>query len=238
MPVFIQFPGINKKLIKRLFEFTVNAQYLCAMEYTEKQLHILRVAKQLFAEQGYTATSVRNIADAAKVNVSMISYYFGGKDGLLKAIVESHADLLSIELEKIMVDAATTPEEKVSILCSEIVDKFWDNRVMYRILVREAHFQENPELLKIVESIRNNRFMQFSHIIHEGQEKGLFRRNVNVALMHASVIGLMKQVYFANDYYYELLKIQEGPNRDEQLLDAVKDYLKSIFNYILHERSH
>ncbi len=46
------------------------------------RLAILAKAKTLFAEQGFDGTSVRDIVDAAGVNVSLVSYYFGGKEGL------------------------------------------------------------------------------------------------------------------------------------------------------------
>ena len=42
-----------------------------------KEEHIMMVAEKLFAANGYNGTSVRDIAAKAKVNVSMISYYFG-----------------------------------------------------------------------------------------------------------------------------------------------------------------
>jgi len=45
---------------------------------------ILSHAKTLFAAQGYDGTSVRDIVNAAGVNVSLVSYHFGGKDGLYR----------------------------------------------------------------------------------------------------------------------------------------------------------
>jgi|JI8StandDraft_2_1071088.scaffolds.fasta_scaffold08855_4 AcrR family transcriptional regulator len=41
---------------------------------------------RLFAERGYAATSVRDLAQAAGVNVSAIRYYFGDKAGLYRAV--------------------------------------------------------------------------------------------------------------------------------------------------------
>ena len=49
---------------------------------------ILNTSIQLFSSQGYKETSIRSISKEAGVNVSMISYYFGGKDGILKEIVK------------------------------------------------------------------------------------------------------------------------------------------------------
>jgi len=57
---------------------------------SKAQIKILKVAEELFAKKGYEAVSVREIAKLADVNVSMVSYYFGGKEGLYKAIIESH----------------------------------------------------------------------------------------------------------------------------------------------------
>jgi AcrR family transcriptional regulator len=46
---------------------------------------ILGAALRLFADQGYTSTSVRDIAHAADVNIAAIAYYFGDKAGLYRA---------------------------------------------------------------------------------------------------------------------------------------------------------
>ena len=46
---------------------------------------LLAAALRLFAEQGYSQTSTRELADAARVNIASISYYFGDKAGLYRA---------------------------------------------------------------------------------------------------------------------------------------------------------
>jgi AcrR family transcriptional regulator len=53
---------------------------------------LLRVALQLFAEQGYAKTSIRQIAAAAQVNVAAVSYYFGDKSGLYQAVFRASPD--------------------------------------------------------------------------------------------------------------------------------------------------
>lgn len=46
---------------------------------------LLAAGLRLFAEQGYSKTSTRELADAARVNIASISYYFGDKAGLYRA---------------------------------------------------------------------------------------------------------------------------------------------------------
>ncbi|UCG41796.1 MAG: TetR/AcrR family transcriptional regulator [candidate division WOR-3 bacterium] len=48
---------------------------------------ILTAAAVVFARKGYGAAGIREIAQEAGVNISMISYYFGGKEGVLKEII-------------------------------------------------------------------------------------------------------------------------------------------------------
>ncbi len=47
---------------------------------------LLVAALRLFAEQGYAKTSIRQIALAAGANVAAVSYYFGNKAGLYRAV--------------------------------------------------------------------------------------------------------------------------------------------------------
>lgn len=49
---------------------------------------ILDAAIRLFSQKGFAAVGVREIAREAGVNISMISYYYEGKVGILKAIME------------------------------------------------------------------------------------------------------------------------------------------------------
>ncbi|HWS39271.1 MAG TPA: TetR family transcriptional regulator [Actinoplanes sp.] len=50
---------------------------------------LMDVARQRFAHDGYAATTVREIADQAGVNVALISRYFTSKEGLFEACLNS-----------------------------------------------------------------------------------------------------------------------------------------------------
>ena len=47
---------------------------------------LLQAGLRLFADQGFSKTSTRDIAEAAQTNVAAISYYFGDKAGLYRAV--------------------------------------------------------------------------------------------------------------------------------------------------------
>src|SRR5262245_50115716 len=57
----------------------------------EARERILLAAESLFAAKGFSATTVRDIARAAQLNLAMIHYYFGNKQGLYRAIFEQNS---------------------------------------------------------------------------------------------------------------------------------------------------
>src|SRR4051812_37545337 len=63
---------------------------------------LLTVATKLFAENGLDGTSTRDIAKAADLNISLISYYFGGKEGLYKTVIAEFATSTAARVETLL----------------------------------------------------------------------------------------------------------------------------------------
>ena len=58
----------------------------------ETREQIRAAAAELFAAKGYTATTLRAVAEAAGVDVALVPYYFGSKAGLFSAVVQLPED--------------------------------------------------------------------------------------------------------------------------------------------------
>jgi AcrR family transcriptional regulator len=63
---------------------------------------LLRAALRLFAQQGFAKTSTREIAEAAGTNVASISYYFGDKAGLYRAVFFEPLDTPAPDLSRFL----------------------------------------------------------------------------------------------------------------------------------------
>jgi AcrR family transcriptional regulator len=77
----------------------------------EARNRLLDAALALFAEHGFAKTSTREIAQAAQVNVASISYYFGDKEGLYRAVFEdprTHPNLDPTDLNPPTMDLRST----------------------------------------------------------------------------------------------------------------------------------
>ena len=83
---------------------------------------ILDAAERLFADQGYSATSMREIAEQSGVNPAMIHYYFGNKPALLRTVMERTLEPLAAALAT-MKSEQNAPIEKISRLLMDAVSR-------------------------------------------------------------------------------------------------------------------
>ena len=82
---------------------------------------LLDSAQKHFSKSGFGASSVHQIASDAGVNVSLISYHFGGKEGLFKTCIERAGIDRQIAANHIL-NAAPTSLVEVKLRLSMFVD--------------------------------------------------------------------------------------------------------------------
>jgi len=110
----------------------------------EPKQRILKAAISLFVQKGFAAVGVREIAKEANVNIAMISYYFEGKVGILKAILEEFFERYSQMLRAAVTEEETT-EEGIRKLISHMVDFVRENTELAIVAYNELPL-DLPEL--------------------------------------------------------------------------------------------
>lgn len=81
----------------------------------DRQLAILLAAERLFAQRGYHAVTIRQIAEEAAVPLALVSYYYGQKHELFEALFDHWAPTIAERLQALRAiridahDAATLP---------------------------------------------------------------------------------------------------------------------------------
>ena len=90
---------------------------------SETKSRILDVAETLFGDQGLERVSVRDITDAAKVNVAAINYHFGSKEDLIAAVFERRLAPLNIARLKLLDEMEAVAGSK-PVAVEEIVRAF------------------------------------------------------------------------------------------------------------------
>ncbi|WP_394199171.1 TetR/AcrR family transcriptional regulator [Litoreibacter albidus] len=101
------------------------------------EARILNAARTIFARHGYDAAGLREIAELAQANLSLISRYFGGKEGLLAALTDQFvADRRKGGLSYPPQD--TLEEEIYGYLHAKLRDDLKDEEIVRLIVSRAA----------------------------------------------------------------------------------------------------
>jgi TetR/AcrR family transcriptional regulator, cholesterol catabolism regulator len=77
-----------------------------------REAQLLAIARRLFAQKGFDATSLRDIAEVAQITKAALYYYFPNKDALYERVVIESMDSLLAEV-KAAVARVPTPMQKV-----------------------------------------------------------------------------------------------------------------------------
>ncbi len=120
------------------------------MSGQERREQLLDVGRRLFAEKGFEAVSVEEIAAKAGVSKPVVYEHFGGKEGLYAVVVDremtyllvSIADALGVDSETPSRVNARTLLERAGMALFDYIDRYPDG---FRILVRDTPAVRDPE---------------------------------------------------------------------------------------------
>lgn len=205
--------------------------------YNDKQLQIISTAERLFAQKGFDGTSVRDIAEEAGVNIAMISYYFGSKDKLMQALFEERTAHIRMRVETLLKDDKLQPLEKVWVLVDDYVDRVLQRQQFYKIMICEQVMEKNSLVTGLLKDLKLKNAETIDLLIKDGQEKGVFRKDVDVVLMMNTMIGTIAQAFINQDFYrtfHKLEGLDEGvfqQTHKKKLSDHIKFIFKALLTY-------
>ncbi len=203
-----------------------------SVEFNEKQIEILLVAEQLFAEKGFDGTSVREIAKIANINVAMISYYFGSKEKLLEALVLHRISGMQLHLENLSTENIS-PIEKIEKLIEYYIQRINSNRCMYQILHFEISSTKREINLEAFTKVKKNNLKLLENIITEGQLQSLFQPNINVALIPPIIIGTITHFHMNKEYYVDLLHLDSDEKYENYIANELTKHIQKTIKALL-----
>ena len=81
----------------------------------KKKQSILDAAEAIFVQRGFYGSSLRDIAQAAGVPQALVSYHFGSKDGLFRAVVERRGPANASGMRQALQEALTVRPRKARL---------------------------------------------------------------------------------------------------------------------------
>jgi len=163
------------------------------------QLAILVAARDEFAQYGLGGARVDRIAERADVNKRLIYYYFGSKDDLFLAVLEStYADIREAEKKLHLTDL--TPVEGVRRL-TEFTWTYYIEHPEFITLLNSANLHQARHLSKSdrVRDMNSPLIKTLGEILARGQAEGIFRGGIDPIQLYISIAGLA-YFYLSNNH--------------------------------------
>lgn len=114
---------------------------------------MLAVAEEVFAERGYLAASMDEIAERVGVSKPMLYEYFGSKEGLLVGCIDKARRELREATEQAVIGAADSPESMLRLGLLAFFRFIAERRQSYGLLRHEAAVTV-PSAVEEIEAIR------------------------------------------------------------------------------------
>lgn len=134
---------------------------------------LLAAAEELFANQGYEGTSVRELAAKAGCNLSLISYHFGSKEGLLTELVATKARTVGDRLAA-LAGQPLDASDAIRAYASFVIEFASANQPFLRMMFRDVIGSQHPALDELRARIREN-FRNLERLLAGGLDAGCLR---------------------------------------------------------------
>jgi TetR/AcrR family transcriptional regulator len=183
------------------------------MDKSESRTRLIETATRLFAERGLNGVSIRELSEAAGVSISMISYYFGGKEGLYSSVLEEQFSCFDY-IDRIN-EREIQPLGKIEEYIRWTIRRHRDNPHLLRYYTSELTNPTRffalivqPAIVKVIRIL--------VAIVEEGISRQQFRKDLNPVDTVLAMAGM------ANYYFLSTLATEEivthSPERDEELI--------------------
>ncbi|MFD4676785.1 TetR family transcriptional regulator [Lentzea sp. NPDC058450] len=169
----------------------------------ERREQLLDVSRALFAEKGFDATSIEEIAHRASVSKPVVYEHFGGKEGIYAVVVDREMQRL---MDQIMtaLDGGSHPRELLEQAACALLDYIEGSTDGFRILVRDSPVASSSGTFS---SLLNDIASQVEHILGVHFARQGYDRKL-AALYAQALVGM---VALTGQWWLEARK----PKKDE-----------------------
>jgi len=191
----------------------------------DKKSIILNAAKQAFAEKGFAAVGIREIAKESGLNSATLYHYFQSKESIYAAILEETFEKIVAILHEIA-QVERGEEENVRFAVGRYIDFMNENREFLKILVHEMNL--GTDIVVDVTKKFYGRFFRVAEEMIAARKGARGVRDINPKHLLISGIGLC-MIYFM---LAPLLEILEG--KEQLTAESLEERKREVVDLMLY----
>ncbi len=152
---------------------------------------IVRAAVTVFAERGYFAARMREVAERAGVADGTLYLYFKGKEHLLVSILEEYAEAFLVRARR-DADAVEDPRDKLRVVVERHLLSMESDRPLAQVF--QIELRHTRRFLRQVARGRVAEYLGLLEtIIEDGAKRGTFRADIPAGLAARAVFGAVDE---------------------------------------------
>ncbi len=152
---------------------------------------ILAAAVQLFAQYGYHAATMRDIARISGIQAASIYYHYASKQALLVEIMDTHMRGLNANLQRI-VQASTPVQQRLHEAIANHIRLHTTYKAEFFIIDTEIRALEDEQRSAIL-ALRDQYESMLQSLLREGIEQRIFRQ-VDIKVASYALIAMCTEV--------------------------------------------
>ncbi|RVU00392.1 TetR/AcrR family transcriptional regulator [Mucilaginibacter limnophilus] len=202
---------------------------------SDKKDHILDVAEKVFSDLGYDAASTRTISGEAGVNMAMLNYYFGSKEGLFLAVFERKIEMFRSMLQNLGNDASMNAWDKLDAFIEAFINKVVVNSCFAKLINREMSLNRRDGLMDKIGDILLTNVLEVKKIIDDGKASGQFRQEADTEMAVATIFGTKNYITNTSLVASKMLgnDVNDAAYMENELKPRIKKYLKELLKAYL-----
>lgn len=155
---------------------------------------LLSAGRTLFVSNGFKGTSTRAIATLADCNVSLIKYYFGSKEGLLREILRPYIETAGAHLDSAIATSGGV-EDMVRSVVAVVQAQIDANRDNLRLVFQDLLTPASPLVDELKTLFLDNQ-QRIVAMMTNLKERG-YLRNIDPAVAGMAMAGIIMFYYVA-----------------------------------------
>ena len=186
------------------------------------KMQILDTAEELFSNHGYSATSVRRIADMASVNPALVHYYFGNKKALLQTVMERALEPIGDAIAVLKDGAEASPEVIARLLLAMATE----HPNIPRLLVREVLLPGGEMQQHFTDNMAPQLGGALPALLAREKTAGRLRKDTDPAISALLILGASVFPFIARTLAEPVLGIDFDEKGIEHLTQQITELLK------------
>lgn len=153
---------------------------------SERREHLVRLAAELFAEKGFQATTVRNIADEAGILSGSLYHHFDSKESIVDEILASFFNEI-MSAYRAVIDESGDPRDAIAGLVRVAFGSLEPHRAAITVMQNDWNYLRGMDRFAYLTKSEDEVEKMWVDTLGAGQKDGLFRDDLDPKLTYRMI---------------------------------------------------